>query len=287
MSPGLSNVPPDLSHRMVVVTRPVQKAKPLLGALEELDVPVVHLPTLAIKPVELTAQQQGFIENLDLYDLVFFVSSHSADLGMALLQDRWPQWPMGIQWYAVGPATAELLFSYHVRAKTPSTSLDSQGLLALPEMTPSALSGKKALIVRGVGGLDVLSQGLQQRGAEVDLIEVYQRDCPTQAEVENELAVISQVGGGIIHCYSGDSLVNLITLLEFAQISLSRFVLLVISRRIAERANKLGFADVQVVDSHSQQVGESQQSGESKLTLIDQRFLQSTIRVLDDARGVD
>jgi uroporphyrinogen-III synthase len=42
-------------------------------------------------------------------------------------------------------------------------------------------TGKKVLIMRGVGGRDLLCQTLREQGAHVDMIELYHRELPHEA----------------------------------------------------------------------------------------------------------
>ena len=49
-------------------------------------------------------------------------------------------------------------------------------MLALPQL--QAIQGKKALIVRGIGGREILAESLQERGVSVDYAELYQRKRP-------------------------------------------------------------------------------------------------------------
>ncbi len=57
---------------------------------------------LAIEPLEPDATIKDRVLNLDHFDLLFFVSTNAAKLGIALINDYWPQFPVQISLYAVG-----------------------------------------------------------------------------------------------------------------------------------------------------------------------------------------
>jgi uroporphyrinogen-III synthase len=76
---------------------------------------------------------------------------------------------------AVGRATARALEAHGVVVHAlPEGRSDTEGLLALPVF--AALRGRRILIVRGVGGRELLREQLQARGAIVNVAQVYRRD---------------------------------------------------------------------------------------------------------------
>jgi uroporphyrinogen-III synthase len=82
-----------------------------------------------------------------------------------------------LKFAAIGPITASELQSFGVKdVLIPEDKFDSESLLTLPEMIDVA--GKKVMIIRGVGGRDVLAETLKARGAQVTFAECYQRTNP-------------------------------------------------------------------------------------------------------------
>jgi uroporphyrinogen-III synthase len=76
-----------------------------------------------------------------------------------------------------GPATAEALAAAGIAgAQIPETTFDSEGLLALPEL--SDVRGKRVLILRGDGGREYLGDALRARRAHVDAVACYRERSP-------------------------------------------------------------------------------------------------------------
>ena len=99
----------NLAGLNIINTRPANRAQPLTDALMQKGALVTDIPLVENIPLALSAEHRQYLLNLDLYDVVFVVSPTAAKLGLALLSDYWPQWPIAVQWLAIGEATAEVL----------------------------------------------------------------------------------------------------------------------------------------------------------------------------------
>ena len=87
-------------------------------------------------------------------------------------------WPPHLAVYAPGPGTAEALAALGIDGvRVPATTLDSAGLLALPEL--AQLRGKRVVIFRGDTGREELAAALSARGAAVDQVPCYSRLKPS------------------------------------------------------------------------------------------------------------
>ncbi len=162
----------------IIVTRPTLQAAPLIAALTALGHQVQAMPLMHIEPLpddSRTAALRSLIQNLDHYSAVVVVSMNAADAGLAWLDAYWPQPPVGIDWIAVGPSTAERLTKAGLPVHCPQSGFDSEAMLALPCLQSEHIAGKKVLLWRGVGGREKLASTLRERGAQVDYAELYQR----------------------------------------------------------------------------------------------------------------
>jgi uroporphyrinogen-III synthase len=81
---------------------------------------------------------------------------------------------------APGPGTAAALAAVGIgNVRVPATTMDSEGLLALPEL--DSVAGKRVVIFRGDSGRELLRSALEARGAQVTQVECYRRARPESA----------------------------------------------------------------------------------------------------------
>jgi uroporphyrinogen-III synthase len=179
---------PPLTGLHILVTRPAHQAESLNHRLSSLGAHITALPALDIIANDYTPPNQT-------YDLLIFISSNAVHLGQSILAAQ-PQARIA----AVGKRTADaLLAAGHQVDIAPEAAASSEVLLNHPLlMNPP----KRILIVRGVGGRELLQETLTQRGSQVDVVEVYRR-IPHQPEPQQLQLIQSQLA---------DDLIDLITL---------------------------------------------------------------------------
>ena len=102
------------SERPIVVTRPSGQADELLAQISELSNEVRHHPLIDIHSfdddgsIAANAARRKILD-IDRYDAVIAISRNAAECGLTWLDDYWPQYPVGIRWYGVGPTTVEAM----------------------------------------------------------------------------------------------------------------------------------------------------------------------------------
>lgn len=227
-----------LNGKTIWITRPTGQAATLITVLESLGARVVQLPMLAIEPLPIDAGIKKTVLDLDNYNLLFFISSNAAALGMALIHDYWPQFPEGVEIFAIGPTTAEMIGSYDRRVHFPESRMSSEALLGMDALADVA--GKKALIVRGVGGRELLADALRARGASVDYLELYRRTRPHYRAGELAARLATRPPDAVV-VTSAEALANLADLLPAAALATGKVPLFVSSDRIAAAAARSGF----------------------------------------------
>ncbi|HZB77584.1 MAG TPA: uroporphyrinogen-III C-methyltransferase [Solirubrobacteraceae bacterium] len=154
-----------LHGRTVAVTRARPQASALAARLRELGATVVEAPAIRVEPV--AAQ----LPELGTFDLVCVTSPNGAHelwsrLEAAGLDARALA---GARLAAIGPGTARALREHGLRADVVPARAVAEGLV-------DALAGvpvRRALIVRGREGRDVLPEALRARGAEVEVLVLY------------------------------------------------------------------------------------------------------------------
>ena len=236
-----------LSGISVLVTRPAGDTATLVTMIERLGANAIACPTIEIVPRPVAAADwppsAGVVASI-------FTSKAAVECGAQAWQSHY----LGAHpACAVGPATAELLKQFGPgEVVVPTQDFTSEGLLALELLSASKIRGRTVVLVKGVGGRDLLPEALTSRGAMVAQIECYARhktrdslrQAVTRAGVScPDYAVVS----------SAESLVNLADKISADALPACLGTqLLVSSPRIAARAAALGFTrDPLVVDNPS------------------------------------
>jgi uroporphyrinogen-III synthase len=159
----------------VLVTRPEGQQHAIVAELRQAGFRVSQQSAVQVEPLDLAPPARQLLLDIDQYHAVFFVSANAARLALDTLLSLWPQWPVGVNWLAVGPATADVLAAAGLPVAMPPSGFDSEATLELDCL--QQLKGKRILICRGNEGRELMAETLQQRGAEVDLLALYQRRC--------------------------------------------------------------------------------------------------------------
>jgi uroporphyrinogen-III synthase len=219
----------------LLLTRTSEQNSALSAQIKRLDVPVFSATLLQAEALPLSPEMKSTILDLDQFDDIIFISKNAVAFGMPVIEQFWPQWPIRLNWYAVGKATAVELERFDVSPAFPELA-SSEGLLALPEL--KQVVGRNVLIVRGVGGRETLKEELTIRGAEVQYLEVYERQ-----EVDQNPATLPDGDCVIALLYSGEAIIRL---QELIGERISAYYLIVPSKRLEELAIDRGFVKVQV-----------------------------------------
>jgi uroporphyrinogen III methyltransferase/synthase len=109
-----------------------------------------------------------YLARPESYGLICFTSPNGVRLYFEAL-DRDARALAGVPIAAIGPGTAAELERHGVRADVVPERFVAEGLLeALPDV-----NGRRVLVARAAEARDVLPDGLRERGAEVDVVALY------------------------------------------------------------------------------------------------------------------
>jgi uroporphyrinogen III methyltransferase/synthase len=151
-----------LHGKTVAVTRARAQASPLAARLRDLGADVIEAPAIRTQslPVELS--------ELAGYDLLVVSSPNGARELFAHLRDARDL--AGVRVAAMGPGTARALKEHGIEADiVPKRSVAEGMVEALAE-----IDVRRVLIARGKEGRDVLPDALRERGAQVDVLALYE-----------------------------------------------------------------------------------------------------------------
>jgi uroporphyrinogen III methyltransferase/synthase len=157
-----------LFGRRVVVTRAREQASELRAQLESLGATVVELPSIVIEPLPFE------VPDLAQYAWVVFTSvngvTHFFERG--LKARRRDARALGVVRVAtIGPGTATALSRYGINADLVPERFVAESLL--DAMPAPAAPHDRVLLARAEKARDVLPEGLQALGYEVDVLAVY------------------------------------------------------------------------------------------------------------------
>jgi uroporphyrinogen-III synthase len=204
-----------------------------LAAMLTPEYEILVRPLIKLSEKSLNSSLKKTAMDLDHYDRVIFVSKSSVRFAMPLLDSYWPQWPVAVKWYAVGPGTADALAAFDVKAAFPAVP-GSEGLLAMMV----GVDGEKILIARGEGGRELLGDELRRRGATVEYWEVYRRE----PQVYEDWQFLES--GTPVVLTSVEMLTNLAA--QIGDKKIHECDAVVASKRIADAANTAGFRRVEI-----------------------------------------
>ncbi|WP_054181000.1 uroporphyrinogen-III synthase [Trabulsiella odontotermitis] len=233
----------------ILVTRPSPQGEELVSRLRTLGRVAWSFPLIEFTPGRELPQLSGLLNNLSENDLLFALSRHAVAFADAQLHQQQAHWPQAPHYFAIGRTTALAL--HQVSSKTiryPQDQEISEVLLQLPEL--QKIAGKKALILRGNGGRELLGETLQSRGAEVTFCECYQRTAKHYDGAEEAMRWQSR-GVTTLVITSGEMLQQLWSLIPpwYREHWLLRCRLLVVSERLAHLARELGWQEIQIAES--------------------------------------
>ncbi len=155
-----------LHGRTIAVTRARPQASALAARLRELGATVIEAPAIRTRPLE------AELPELAGYDLVCVTSPNGAHALFERLDGAGldARALAGRRLAAIGPGTAGALAEHGIRADVVPERAVAEGLVE----ALAAVDVRRALVVRAREGRDVLPDALRARGAEVDVLALYE-----------------------------------------------------------------------------------------------------------------
>ncbi|MCX7087590.1 MAG: uroporphyrinogen-III synthase [Methylococcales bacterium] len=230
----------------VLVTRPAHQAEPLCQLLEQHGFLAERLPLLEIKPLRLTDIDLQMLSRKPAIDWFIFISANAVNFALIGNDGKIREHCLAAKIGAVGQATANALTCAHIAVDVvPEQGFNSEALLARPEF--QSLQGRRCVIIRGVGGRELLAETLRARGAQVEYLNVYERQ-PSATDPSRVMELLQAKTLNVITISSAEALQHLLALLPAPseQGQLLNIPLVVISDRLRLIASTLGFKCITV-----------------------------------------
>jgi uroporphyrinogen III methyltransferase/synthase len=162
-----------LWNRTVVVTRARAQASGLAARLSELGAAVVETPAIRIEPRPVAGEVRAAAEAIGEYALVCVTSPNGAALLMDALKEtgKDARALANAAVAAIGPGTAAELARRGITADVvPERSVAEALVEALEDVQ---VTGRRVLVARAAEARDLLPDALRERGAEVDVVALY------------------------------------------------------------------------------------------------------------------
>jgi len=228
----------------ILVTRPSPAADELVSRLCARGQVAWALPLIEFTPgtqLDILPERLGALR---AGDLVFILSQHAIHYAHPALSHAGMTWPAGLNYYAIGRSTALALHAVSGHDVVwPHEQETSEILIQIPAL--QSVAGKRALILRGNGGRELLAETMLARGAQVEFIECYQR-CEKNYHGAEEGRRWRNYGIQTLVVTSGEMLQQLYSL--FPDVDRDEWLLhcrlVVVSQRLATLARNLGWADI-------------------------------------------
>ena len=188
-----------LHGRRVVVTRARAQASGLAATLRSLGAEVVELPAIRIEPRIESEEVRGAIERIGEYSLICVTSPNGAHLlfealakagldarvlGGGMKNEQARERDMGAVIAAIGPGTARALAEHGIKADIVPEWFVAEALVE--SLQRVEIAGSRVLVARAAEARDILPDALRERGAEVDVVALYEtmRETPEPESIE-------------------------------------------------------------------------------------------------------
>ena len=148
----------------ILVTRPSPAGEELVSRLRTLGQVAWHFPLIEFSPGRQLPQLADQLAALGESDLLFALSQHAVAFAQSQLHQQDRKWPRLPDYFAIGRTTALALHTVSgQKILYPQDREISEVLLQLPEL--QNIAGKRALILRGNGGRELIGDTLTVRVA--------------------------------------------------------------------------------------------------------------------------
>ena len=221
----------------IILTRPVGQALAMAHLIEAAGGRTILFPALEIFEHDPAPETRTTLNDADI---AIFISANAVEFGLRYVKNRLPK---SLRLAAIGTATALALDQKgYYDIIVPDSGADSDALLESNAL--QAVSGKRIVIFRGVGGRETLRSVLCQRGAKVAYIECYTRR-PPEVSTRQVGDLLQRNDIAAIHVLSRETLENFCRMMGAEGMTLLRHKALFVPHpAILEGARILGFDDV-------------------------------------------
>lgn len=163
----------------ILVTRTQKQSGSFSALLREAGARVIEIPTIEIVPLD-PAPLDSALARLDHYDWLFFTSVNAVEIFFRRLQAS----AVLPKICCIGPATAKRVRDFEAEVALLPRLYQAEGILEeFSALHSHGIEGLRILLPRALVAREILPRALEERGALVDLIPVYETVVPNQSRV--------------------------------------------------------------------------------------------------------
>jgi uroporphyrinogen III methyltransferase/synthase len=180
-----------LFGRRVVVTRTREQASELSKKLYRLGADVIEFPTIEIKPREDLSELHAAIDRIEEFDWIVFTSQNAVRIFFGALSEcgRDSRSLYKNRIAAIGPASGRDIERYAIKPDLIPAEYVAEAMLE--EMKTMDISGKRILLPCAAEARETLKRGLEELGAQVERIPMYDTVIPVPVSDESLAGVVS------------------------------------------------------------------------------------------------
>lgn len=202
-----------LSGKRILITRPSHQADAFRQRLLAMGAEVIVFPTITIRDPSSWDALDRAIRRIEAYQWLVFTSGNGVEkflsryrqLGRDLRDLR------GIRVAAIGPATEKALAERGLNVEILAEEFKAEGLLQ--SLQGKLVKGTRVLIPRAKIARDVLPAGLEQQGAQVEVVEAYQSTPPPEGKKRLEI-ILNERPLDMIVFTSSSTVTNLVAMAD-------------------------------------------------------------------------
>jgi uroporphyrinogen III methyltransferase/synthase len=180
-----------LFGRRIVVTRTREQASQLSKRLYRLGADVIEFPTIEIKPREDLRELRNAIDRIEEFDWIIFTSQNAVRIFFGVLSEcgRDSRSLHRNRIAAIGPATGKEVERYAIKPDLIPPEYVAEAMLE--GMKTLDVAGKRVLLPCAAEARETLKGGLEELGAHVERIPIYDTIIPGNISEESLERVIS------------------------------------------------------------------------------------------------
>lgn len=244
-----------LFGKTIMVTREKEASSKFSELLTSCGAGTIEFPTIEIKPVRDTKEQQLSVKNLKDYDFLVFTSVNGVSNYFEVLASHGKDSRelKGKKIIAIGEKTSEELLKYNLSSDYMPATYTAEGIISLAEGLN--LDGKKMLIPRALVARELLPETLRMMGVEVEVLCVYETFVPSYSKQELDAIKekFSDAKIDLVTFTSSSTVTNFFSLLGEDPELFSRTGFACIGPVTAETLLSHGFTPTATADVHTTQ----------------------------------